>query len=328
MRHLIIVSIAIGSIGLMACDSRITGNEGNFVFSYTADDDVRNFNKPVAVGAFLDMEVRNVGSEQPVELSAAAFDDETILMVTDFSGHELTIQGVASGGALLEVTGTQTDGEELSDSVNMLARVPDQLVLRHTCLGAEARAGNYLTDQRVWMPFDMLENDRAVIGYGYYPIDITGDAATLDAAESNQQYMAFDTAATAGAVTFDSQVDDETLTLNVVTPGDIDGVMQPIAFVGEDIDVGDVNAFYTLPSVGGVAVCQAAVDIDVASDTETICDVRKRNEPDNGDEDARRERGWFEVEGLAEGTCQYTVTYPDGNGGAGASAQFTYEIQP
>ena len=40
------------------------------------------------------------------------------------------------------------------------------------------------------------------------------------------------------------------------------------------------------------------------------------------------EYGWFSVTGVAEGECIYTVTYPDGNGGAGAEAQFSYTIEP
>jgi hypothetical protein len=112
--------------------------------------------------------------------------------------------------------------------------------------------------------------------------------------------------------------------MDVISEADIDGVVEPIAFVLEDIDVGDVNAFYVLPSWGGVPVCQADVTKTVSSDTPDICDVR---DADQADADSH-EFGWFEVEGVAEGTCLYTVTYPTGGGGSGASAQFSYEIQP
>jgi hypothetical protein len=39
----------------VACQSTLTGNEGNFQFSYDADDWITDFNKPIAVGAYLDI---------------------------------------------------------------------------------------------------------------------------------------------------------------------------------------------------------------------------------------------------------------------------------
>ena len=91
--------------------------------------------------------------------------------------------------------------------------------------------------------------------------------------------------------------------------------------------MGDTNAFYALPRVGGVTVCQANVTLEVNSITPTICDVRPTG-ANASDTDAAYETGWFEIEGLSQGTCTYQVTYPDGNEGAGASAEFTHEIQP
>jgi hypothetical protein len=109
-----------------------------------------------------------------------------------------------------------------------------------------------------------------------------------------------------------------------VTASSIDGAAEPTAYVAEDIDVGDTNAFYVLPSVGGVPICQADIPKVVTSDTPTICDVRDAGAADEN----VHEYGWFEIEGIAAGPCVYTVTFPDGNAGTGASAQFTYEIQP
>jgi hypothetical protein len=313
---------------VVGCNSTITGNEGNFQFSYPADDRVADFNKPLAVGAFLDLEVRDVGHLQPVTLSAASFDDTSVLDVVTFQGHEITITGVGEGSALLSVEGTTTDGETLTDSVNMLAAVPEVLILRHTCGEDEASAA-YLTSQRIWMPFEMtLSNSQPVIGYGYYPVALPGDAPmTLSEADSGQQYMAFDTASAGGAFTLSSTIDDTTLEVAVVSPAELDGVAEPVAWVLEDIDVGDVNPFYALPTAAGRMVCQADTNKTVASLTPTICDVRDY-QPAAVTGDEGFEYGWFEIEGLAEGTCEYTVTYTEGSGGAGATGTFTYPIQP
>mgnify|MGYP007066194422 FL=1 len=309
----------------VACQSTLTGNEGNFQFSYDADDWLTDFNKPVAVGAYLDVSVREVANFMAVDLADASFDDPAVLDVVDFAGDTITIQGTGDGFALLQVEGSTNSGETLTDSINMQARVPEVLVLWHTC-GGETQ-GNYLTDQRVWVPFEMQMDNAShqpVIGYGYYPLTADTDAAALDSAESGQQWMAFDTAEAAGITVLSSDIDDTTLTMNVVTPATIDGVDEPIAWVAEDIDVGDTNAFYVRPMAGDLPVCQAEVDNTVVSDTPDICTVTDTEPVQTGD----HEYGWFSVTGVAEGECLFTVTYPDGNGGEGASAQFSYPIEP
>jgi hypothetical protein len=312
--------IPLVALALAGCQSRLTGNEGNFTFSYWTDDDVVDFNKPIAVGASLDIGVADVDAGLPVTLTSAASDDAA-LVVSTFAESTVTVTGAADGGALLSVAGTTAGGEALTDSINLLAATPDVLRLSHGC---DATQAAYLAGQRVWLPFELeRENGQSVIGYGYYPLTVDGTAVTLDTAESNETWLALDTVSV-GTATLRSDVDDTTLDLPVVEPGSIDGVAEPIAFVLEDIDVGDTNAFYALPSVAGVSVCQADVEKTVRSDTPDICDVRDSDAADAN----LHEYGWFEIEGRAQGTCSYTVTFPDGNGGAGASAQFSYAIEP
>ncbi|MBW1878476.1 MAG: hypothetical protein JRJ84_08950, partial [Deltaproteobacteria bacterium] len=185
-------------------------------------------------------------------------------------------------------------------------------------------------DQRVWVPFEFeMENNQPVIGYGYYPLTLSDPLlATLNAAESGQQYMAFDLATTAGSLILTSDLDASTLTMSIVEAASIDGIADPIPFVLEDIDVGDINPFYVLPEVGGVKVCQADVTKTVASDTPTICTVTDQDPEESASGSAAYEFGWFKIEGVAEGTCLYTVTYPDGAAGVGFSEQFSFPIQP
>lgn len=310
----------------LACSSSLTGNEGNFQFSYTADDRITDFNKPIAVGAMLDLEVTDVGGLQPVNLTEASIDNTDVLDVVSFNDDQLTVVATGAGNALLSVAGTTTDGEDLTDSVNLLAAVPEVHLLWHTCEPAGSGPAGYLTGQRIWLPFDMeMDNGQPVIGYGYYPVSFDGSPVmTVNETDSTQAHIAVDIGDTAGPVVMTSAIDGATLEMTVAAPGQIDGVADPIAFVLEDIDVGDTNSFYALPMAGDVTLCQAEASKTVQSDTPDICDVRDRDQLDP----SGYEYGWFEVEGLAEGTCRYTVTYPDGNGGEGASAQFSFEIQP
>ena len=90
----------------IGCVSRQTGNEGNLEFSYVAEDNINDFNKPIGVGATLPMEVRAAGTRAPVTLTAAQFADTAVLEVTEFSGINLTAEGKGDGNTLLEVVAT------------------------------------------------------------------------------------------------------------------------------------------------------------------------------------------------------------------------------
>ena len=319
-----ILFAAAALLALAACDSRQTGTEGNLTFEYDADDDPFDFNKPVAVGAMLDLRVTEVGTDDPVTLTSATTDDLDVMEAGNVNGNTFTVSGIGDGDVLVSVEAETSDGP-VTDSVNMSVRFPEVLVLSHTC---GETGGAYLTGQRIYVPFDMeLESGRAVIGYGYYPVGISDtNLMTRDEAFAGQQFMRFDTLS-AGTVTLASDIDDTTLDLVLADAAAIDGAEDPIPFVLEDIDVGDVNAFYVRPTIGGQTVCQANTEIVVEALTETTCAVRTIGD-DLAAGDARYETGWFEIEGLAAGTCQYTVTYPQGSNGAGTTVTYAYEIQP
>ena len=250
-----------------------------------------------------------------------------VLNVTSFEGHKITIQGIGDGNALLEVEGQTNGGENLSDSINMLARTPEVLELRHSCDASETAA--YLTSERVWVHFELeMNNGQPVIGYGYYPVTPSDpEAFALNNAPQTAQWMAFNTGTSSKSVTLNSDIDDTTLEAVVVTKGQIDGIQEPIAFVLEDIDVGDTNRFYVRPTVGDLTICQGNLTKQLTSDTPDICRVQDRDPPDASG-DLKYEYGWFEIEGRAAGTCRYTVTFPDGAGGNGVSKQFSYPIEP
>jgi len=311
------------SLSLLACTSSITGNEGNFKFTYAADDAVLDFNKPVAVGARLDLLVTSADDNTPVDLTDARTDDPGVMEVADVQGSRFTLEGTGDGNVLVEVAGTTTGGDELTDSINMNAATPEVHRLIHTCDRQGDRAA-YLTDEDVVMEFEFQRaNGSPIIGYGYYPVTLDGDAVSLDAEASGQLWMHLSTGSTPGEVTMTSEIDGTTRTLVVVDDASIDGVVEPLGIVWEDIDVGDTNAFYVLPTVGGDVVCQAQTPMTARSLTPDICEVSDID-PDPQSE----EWGWYEITGVQAGTCEYEITYTAGNGGAGASATFTFPIEP
>ena len=312
-------------LAMAACESRLTGNEGNFQFSYDADDRVLDFNKPIAVGARLDIDVNDVGARRPVSLTSANMDDTTVLNVSSFNGQTVTVEGMGDGQALLTVAGTTSSGAALTDSINLLSRVPEVHRMWHTC--TEEALGGYLADTNAWVGFDLeMANSQPVIGYGYYPI--TPSSPELEVLENtSQSHMWIGVGSNAATHTITSNIDDTTLDMAIVTPGQIDGVVEPVVFFIEAVEVGETNSAYVLPSVGGMPVCQANLEKTVATDTPDACTVNDRR-PLNTETGDQFEFGWFEIVGLNPGMCRFTVTYPAGNEGAGASAEFEVTIEP
>jgi len=157
---------------------------------------------------------------------------------------------------------------------------------------------------------------------------VEGAGASLSAEDSSQWYMAINTGTELGSVTLRSDIDETTLTMAIHGEADIDGIEEPHAGVLEDIDVGDTNPFYVRPMVGDLIVCQGDTQKSVRALTPEICAVRDTERPDEADDDGASEYGWFEIEGLKEGTCEYEVTFVKAAGGAGVSHTFSYTIEP
>lgn len=321
-------SLAVGAVlagGWIAtgCSSRITGNSGNLEFSYTTDDLTSDFNKPIAVGAKLELKVQTAGDRQPVSISDV-FTDEEVLLVDSFSGDNFILVGNGEGNSLVEVLADGPEGE-VEDSVNMRAAVPEVLKLSHTCTGNEL--GLYPVGKSdVLVPFDMeLSDGTQVIGYGYYPVELQEGLGTLQANSTDQANLRLDLGATPGDYTLSSTVDDTSLTIRLIEESQITG-----ASVNDDspnfrVIEGETNFIYVWPAVGEDIVCQAQADMTVQSLTPEICDVRNNETPEDPGQFVNSE-GFVAIEGLAAGECQFDVTFPNGNDGAGATTMFTAQI--
>jgi hypothetical protein len=319
--HLHVLSFVL----LAACQSKITGTEGNLSFAYVADDDIRNFNKPIAVGAKLDLTVTEVGTDKKVELQAAKADPETVLRAASFSGNTVVLEGKGSGSALVSVEAKVPSGTVVKDSVNMLARAPEVLKLAHTCTADNE--GRYLVGQDVWVPFDLeMKNGQAVIGYGYFPVDVLpATAMTLDLTSRDQAFLHIKTGATKGSVTLQSKIDSTTIKVSLVEQGDADGALaNPLS--PKEIEVGKTLGVHVLPTVSGKPVCQARSEVTVATGTPTICTAVLASGSTGATANPQNEWGFVNVTGKAVGKCTFNVTHVKGKAGAGVTTPITVDI--
>ena len=326
-RHLsLLVGATLAVVVASGCKSRLTGNEGNLEFAYVATDDVTNFNKPIAVGAKLDVQVAEVGTHRPAALQSAETDDEGVLRVASFQGDTVVLEGTGSGQALVSVAAKLPNGDEVTDSVNMQARVPEVMVLNHSCTSDPE--GLYFVDQDISIHFELkMSNGQPVIGYGYYPVtvDPAEGLQSLNEASKKQEFMDFHTATDKGAVTLASQVDSTTATLRLVAPGDVDGA----ELDGGDLDmlVGGLGRWlHVIPTVADKRVCQARFEVQVHGETDDICEIRGGTVDDNLPTDSAEKWGFVFAKGKAKGKCRFKVTYPEAKAGAGYEETFELNV--
>lgn len=313
---------------LSACQSNLTGNEGNLVFSYTADDAVGDFNKPIGVGASLEIQVTTVGSRLPVNLSSVTSSDTEVLEVTGTATNKFVVHGLNPGTSLIEVEADTADGTVI-DSVNLLAAAPDVVKLYHSCEVPTVRTALYQTGTHILIPFDLEKaNGQPVIGYGLHPVEITPAASgVLDETSLDQANLHVVLGETAGEVTVSSTIDDGTLNLNVVSAGAIDGAsFNPLSTDGSDVVVfeGETRFVHVFPMVADQRICQANVTMTAESKTPELCTL---SAVANLEETSLvNESLWVKIEAIAFGTCVFGVTFPEGADGAGAQADLEVSV--
>lgn len=321
--------LIVGVIGLLAsgCVSKVTGNEGNLTFQYPADDSLLDFNKPIAIGAKLDISVRQVGdTNELVELSDASSDAPKVLAINSFQGHSLVLEGVGAGSATIEVTAKQADGSVVTDSVNMLSRAAEVLKMRHYCTSDSL--GHYLVDHDVLIPYDLERaNGQAVIGYGYHPIKIE-PATSLAINEKNKAQVHFwlHTAKTPQNAKITSTIDASALEMQIHVEGEIDGAMMDGGDVANKAVVALTHFVLIRPTIDGAPLCQAHADFTAEATTDDVCTVKALTAKRTG-KDVETGYGWVQITGKKVGKCNFNVSFPKANGGKGLIAPFEVTVK-
>ncbi|MBM65027.1 MAG: hypothetical protein CMH55_02185 [Myxococcales bacterium] len=308
--------------GVAGCESSIAGNEGQLRFAYDSDDDVFNFNKPIAVGAALDLRVADFADQLDAVVVAASTKDTDVLEVLEFSGNTVTLIGTGKGSTLVKVSANDHRGIELDDSVNMMARQVEVLRMNHTC--TDDVEGHYLAGQRIVVPFELeLNSGNPLIGYGFYPVtDEPAGRISIDRSRNQQEFMTIDTGSRTGTVSLLSDVDATRLDVTVVRESDIDGATLPFG-APSSIRAGTSAFLWVLPTANVRPICQAITRKSAESLTPDVCTVMDAEGLSDEEGGGRHESGWIEVEGHQSGTCQYRVSYP----ASGAETDLTVQIR-
>lgn len=313
---------------VLGCTSSTTGKEGNLKFSYSTDDDFANFNKPIAVGAKLDLRVSKAGTEgnRDATVQSATTGDDAVLKVSSTSGNTVVLEAVGKGSSEITVEAKlAATGEVVSDAVDMMARVPEKHDIWHACLARTEREAYYLVSQDIYIFHEMKMNDgQDVIGYGYWPVktDVEG-ALTLKTGHKDQQFLQFTTAAEPATVKVTSDLDGTVATVNLVKIDQANG-----AKLGEfdnRVVVNRTELGYVLPTIDDKPICQARAEFTIDNSSPDVCTVSKLTNVSETQQ--KRQAGWISIKGNAVGDCKFTVNYPGGDGGNGLSEELTVPVE-
>lgn len=313
-----------------ACTATTTGADGNLKFSYYSSQQAGDFNKPIAIGAKLDIKVEDAGSNEMDETVVERVEsaDESIIKAASAGGDVITLEAIGAGSTEISVdAAVARTGESESDRFTMRTAVPEVVELTHLC-DTSNTAATYLVGQKeIFLGFDMqLADGQQVVGYGYYPVvPAPATGATVLTDKKNHDFVRMETGDDVGDVVFTSPVSEGSWTLKLVEEGAIDGaLLEDPGSVG----VGDGETYNVLPATMGARICQANLDFAIEVSTPEVCDVeRLSGETLELTESITRKSGWIEVSGKSVGDCKFSVTYAGGNAGAGATAELQVSVE-
>jgi hypothetical protein len=334
-----LLALSTAALLASACNPQISGEEGNLGLTYDEGSVAgAGASSPLAVGAKLDYAgYPQEDKNQRVSFISATSGDDAIIRVDNVDGGVMTLEGVADGEAAIDVEAEGPGGAALADTFDLEAATVDSLEFDHPC--AKDADAVYLVDHDVRLHYTMRAASKIAVGYGHYPVEFDpSDGATLGATSING-LLPLHTGLTTGEVTVSSTVDDTEFTLTLAEEGEIDGLkIFEQDFVNDQnfpASVGGELLLHVLPTISGLIpnlqepapVCQADIDVEVATTTPEICEVTYG--PSNKESKnifRLYETNVLTVSGKSEGTCDITIAIPGANDAAGLDESLSVEV--
>lgn len=309
------------------------GELGNLTLMYWDDGEPSHLSMPVlAVDSLADTTVEtlpdNEGQERGAvdEIVDVSFSDSDQLSADVEQPDSLTLSSLKMGKPLMEVEVVTESGETLRDEFVLDTRRAVKLDLFDNCQFISNQDGEspgpgtyhttYLTGAQIPMNYHLLdENGLILFGYGYFPIEITGDAdLTVDEESRDSHRLHFQAGDEPGTAQIASTLDDTRVSARLVEAGAIDGATIANQSLLRNLEVDGSWFGEILPQADDDVVCYADVDQTVTNLTPDVCELQL----DDSD-DETQSHTFAELTRHTVGECQIEVHYPDGNDAKGAT---------
>lgn len=294
----------------VAC-SRQTGARGELIFMYESPEAFENFNKPIALGAELEVFVHDVREDVPTQVLSVRTSNPKVLRVSGKAGPMFGLKAMRKGTSRVIVKARDASGEVRVDG--FLMRVDDvaRVELFDPCAPeGDGPHGVYLTGtKQVSVPWSRRSTKNEVLtGFGPVPVRVEPKgAARIRPIGNDQSGVLLDMPETPG--TFHLASDSGRVRFDVVDIASIDRVA---GSGGAQFTVVGGWAFgAAMPMVGNRPLCAHELKHEVRSLTPSICAVKPA--PWSGE---------AMILGKGFGICTYEVSFPEAN----VSKKFTLPV--
>lgn len=291
---------------LVGCESRLTGERAELVFAYDAHEDVENFNKPIALGARVELRVTEVGSDDVVDVVDVKSTEH--LEYVDSVANLFELKAKKAGTARITVLAeTDYDGAR-RDTVTMRVEPIHAVHFEHVC--TDSNAAVYLAGSEgveiAW--FRETSRGEPLIGGGVYPVAATPEgAAVLRRDDEDQSHLRFDLPEAAERIKiYSPTLEHDPIFMKVIDHSDVDRIA--IDEFDDDLVLFEEHwdEAYFQPTYQGEVVCEATLRVDAKSLTPDVCDVQ----PGFPDEPEAALEGIVSIFGKKMGVCRYEAWYP------------------
>ncbi len=303
----------ITTLGL-GCEARQTGDRGELIFSYSAWDDVTNFDRPIAAGAALDLRVTRVlDEEQPLHIKRARMSPAPVARVAGVVAHSARVIGLKPGTARLRVRARDEGGALVWDSVRLRVAQVAHVTLSHPCDVTEEqqRAPLYLAAASPARLNVSMRSARQepLRGWGLAPLQLTvspAGAATLSDRAEEEGVIDVTIAPDAQRLSITSALSQDKLDYHVITPAALDGI-RLAPFLSDSLIAleGEVSSLRFEALSQGQALCHGQAPVQVRSVTPERCSVTSASDDGaDGGEAITSQDGRVQVRALRFGLCQ------------------------
>jgi hypothetical protein len=296
---------------LSGCYSKATAYEGKFTFAYSAGSQIENFVKPIAPGAKLDIVAFSNGTEDKLVVTKATSSKSSVVAVDAVARQTVTLKGGAPGVAEIEVTARDPAGNVLVDKMFFHVARPARHALEHSC--TEAPEAVWVRGEDIHVFHGLATADgRAVVGYGYAPVQIEpAGALELVAQPQGADLYRFRAAGSVGNATIRSTVDGKAIALRIVERKELTDVS---LLASERLVEGRSEYIVARVRSGEAPVCSQNALTRARSLTPEICKVSAKLDDELGDSNHEQ---LALVTALKFGECEYEMTLPELAGGKG-----------
>lgn len=313
MRYRTFLLKTIVGAGLIAglgtgCGVELGGKEGNLNFHYkNADYESGVKTGAIAVGAKVDVEVRQPGEKVALTISEAFSESADIIDVVAQKSTHFTLEALEAGEAEIGVK-ARAGSSSVEDSVDITSAELKEIVFNDHC-----KDSIFLTGSKAQFSYRMRdEAGKRLTGYGLYPVEVEpAEGGAVDESFDQLGLMAIKAGDEPGEYELTSELSERSLSFTLIDPSDITAVelaggdeaegeeeeIHRQVVIGEEVAV----ALFTMEAADRQVCGSAEHALELSTSTPEICAPSYR---------FLSALHLIYVEGLEAGECEVSLSIP------------------